>query len=229
MKGVMLMLRNKNYESLKLPCLIGAIVLLIASIIGITVVYQKRIALVREVTRSEMRLKTSKTKYHEKAKEVTQEAQKEAATSKNPAINTVVKQIYYSNQITKTANKFFNIYYTWSDYDDYMKRAKKASKIITNNLAKNKEIFDNGKDTTGGNIIQNEQLHSEFESAKAYLSQSHGSTARALVKVTNSAWYSDGKANAGDSTHYYDLVYNLNTNKISNLKLVFTESSDGND
>lgn len=223
------MLQNKNYDSLKLPCLIIAIILLVASIIGITLTYQKRVALLKEVTRSEMKLKVSKSKYHEKEKEVNEEAKKEAEISKNPAINTVAKQLNNSSQITKTANQFFDIYYTWSDYSEYMKRAKKASKIITTGLSKNKEIFDNGKDTTGGNIIQNEQLHSEFESAKAYLSQSHGSTARALVKVINSAWYGDGKANAGDSTHYYDLVYNLETNKISALKLVFTESSDGND
>lgn len=178
-----------------------------------------------------MQVKVARSKYRDKVEKVNKEANREAETSKNPALNSVARQNYNHEQIQKVSNEFFKQYYTWSDQSEYVKRAKKLSKIITPSLANDKKIFDSGKDKTGGNYIQSLGLQSKFESAKGYLSQAKGNASKvqALVKVTNESWYNEERDAAGEATHYYDLTYNLNTNKISSLKLVFTEKDDNNE
>lgn len=218
-------------DKLRPILLIVSVVVLLVSIISITCIYRKRVKLTKQVTKSELRVRAARSAYRDKAKEVAEEANKEAETSKNPALNTVARQNYNHEQIQKISNEFFRKYYTWSDYSGYLKRAKKLSKIITPALAHNKTIFDDGKDKTGGNYIQSLGLQSRFESAKGYLSQSDGNVAKvqALVRVTNESWYNDEKDASGEATHYYDLTYNLNTNKISSLRLVFTEKDNENE
>lgn len=224
-------MNDELQQKLRPIVLISSVILLLVSIIGITCIYRKRVELTKQVARSEMQVRIAKSKYRDKSEKVNEEANREAETSKNPALNSVARQNYNHKQIQEISNKFFAQYYTWSDYSEYKQRAKKLAKIITPNLANDKSVFDSGKDKTGGNYIQSLGLQSKFDSAKGYLSQAKGNAPKvqALVKVTNESWYNDEKDAAGEATHYYDLTYNLNTNKISSLKLVFTEKDDNNE
>lgn len=208
---------------------IVSIGVLLASIGGIFLVAKQRLALTKEVAKSSLQIKQEKSKYKEKYKKVNEQAFKEAYKSSNPALKTVAVQNLSYSKVTQAANSFFKIYYTYSNSKTYMQRADKLGNLITPELKKDKKLFGEVKDATGGNYIDSSGLHSEFESCEAYFTQNSGSNVEALVKVVNSGWYEDGNKSSdgiGHATNYYALSYNLNTNKISSLKLVFTEGSD---
>lgn len=208
----------------------GGILLLSLGLIGfssfqIKSVADQRVALTREVNKSDTELKALKAKYADKYTKVNHEATLKAKKSSNPALRTVANQNINYEKVNSVATKFFNIYYTFSDTKEYLARANKLKDIITPSIKNDKEIFDNGKDSTGGDYIKSTGLQSEFDTAEAYLSQSSNTKAQALVKVTNTAWTSS-RSNSGSIIHYYDLTYDTTTQKISSLKLVFTEGSD---
>lgn len=164
----------------------------------------------------------AKHNYVEKRRKVTNEAMYQALHSSDPSLNTVAKQNSDYAKVLNASKQFFKTYYTFNDQSDYQKRANKLSNLITSNVKNNKEIFDDGKDDTGNDLITGAGLQSKFEKAEAYLTQSDDSTVNALVKVTNQSWTKDNPDQKGTSVNYYELVYNVKTNKISGLKLVLT-------
>lgn len=171
----------------------------------------------------------SKKAYAVKKEKITNQAMSKALQSSDPSLNTVARQNNNYAKVTDISNKFFETYYTWNNSDEYHNRANKLGNLITPEIKTDKKVFDEGKDSTGKDLIKGSGLQSKFDSAKAYLSQSDSSTVNALVKVKNESWFKGNQDQSGNQTHYYELTYDLKTNKISALKLVLTVKNDSED
>lgn len=217
---------NKTY--IKGALLFISIIWLGVATISIFNIYQERVALSKEINKNSAILKTVRIEYKNKEEKINKEAFLKAQNSTNHALNTVAQQNINYEKVSKISKQFFRVYYHWRDSKDFQSRAEKLENIITPALKQDKKIFGEVKDSTGGNFIDNAGYQSDYESSQSYLTQNQGSKVQALVKVTNTGWTKDQKNAIGTSTHYYDLTYDLTTNKISNIKLVFTEKSENN-
>ncbi|MBD5430511.1 hypothetical protein [Lactobacillus sp.] len=220
---------NKKSSVVQIILAVLSVAVIVFSIYGVVNVYHSRVALLKQVNQSSTQLKAAQTAYKDKVQAISNQTIVEAKSSKDPAVRSVAVQNTNYDKVTKVSNQFFRYYYTWGNSKTYLARKNKVKDITTASIRNNKSIFDDGKDSTGGNFIKSLGSHSEFDKASAYMTQNSGSTVQALVKVVNTGWTTDTEDNPGQSTHYYDLTYDLKTNKISNLKLVFTEKSDDSD
>lgn len=183
-----------------------------------------RLALIKEVKASRIQKKQAIKKYQSKEKAVNRKVLLKADNSNDPILKSVAQQNLNYKKVNDMANSFFKKYYTWNNSDEYKARAKNLSDLITPELAKNKEIFNDGKDVTGGDYIKNSGLQSKFENAQAYLTQSsNGNKVQGLIKVKNSGWTKGQEDQSGMATNWYDLTLDLKTNKISDLKLVLQQ------
>lgn len=171
----------------------------------------------------------AKKDYSAKTQKVTNQAMAQALNSKDPALNTVAKQNQNYAKVTEAANEFFKTYYTWNDSEQYHNRANVLGSLITSEIKNDKKVFDEGKDSTDKDLINGSGLQSEFDGAKAYLTQSNSSTVSALVKVKNKSWFKGDQDQYGTQVHYYELTYDLKTNKISSLQLVLSLNNESED
>lgn len=217
--------------SKKMVIILLPISLIITLFIGYTLYNQveNRTNLKNELNQTTKQLNNEKSKYNAREKAVNQEAMVEASKSDDPSLNTVSTQNADYQKVQKVSTQFFSQYYAWSDTKSYLDRVNKVSSIITPELAKDKSVFDDGKDTTGGDFIKATGVKSEFQSADAYMTVDINEKVQALVKVTNLSWYNDNRQDAGTAVHYYDLTYDLKTNKISSLKMVINQKSGSED
>lgn len=217
-----------KHTKLSFVWIILALMTICVTSFGISKNIKTRTSIVRQERASSQQLKDSKAAYLQKKNIVNKAVINQSLNSNNDVLKSVAEQNVNNKTINQVAKRFFTTYYTWSDYKSYMDRANKLQNIITPELKNNKSIFDDGKDSTGGNYLKNTGIQSEFDSSVAYLSQSSDSTAQALVKVVNTSWYAGQRNNSGQSTRYYDLTYNLKNHKISDLKQVLIQK-DGDD
>lgn len=182
-----------------------------------------------EVRGLDKQVAKSKKDYSAKKERVTNQAMAQALNSKDPALNTVAKQNSNYAKVTEASTEFFKTYYTWNNSEQYHNRANVLGNLITPEIRTDKKVFDEGKDSTGKDLIKGSGLQSQFDSEQAYLTQSDSSTVSALVKVKNKSWFKGNQDQYGTQVHYYELTYDLKTNKISSLKLVLSLNNDSED
>lgn len=147
---------------------------------------------------------------YEEAKESESEEAKEVAAHNNSYL--------IMNNLSQS---FFKSFFTWNDSETYRERADKVGSIATKEILNNKEIFDDGKDSLGGDYVKNTGIKSEFINAAAYPEDDNNS----LVQVSYTSWFNDDKSHSSDSTRYYYVTFNRDNQKITNLELVFSSEN----
>ncbi len=116
------------------------------------------------------------------------------------------------------ANRFFKTYFTWQTSEDYIARSSKLTSVATNSLLRNQKIFDNGKDSLGGDYVENTGVKSEFTGVNTFMENKDS----ALVEVNYSSWFNDERNSAAHSKRYYYVRIKSDEQKINNLNLVFS-------
>lgn len=209
----------------KVAYFIGTVGIVVTVVFGFLVYQngQHNVQVQKDVVSSSKVLKNAKNEFKQKMEQVDTEAFKKALNDQDQSVKSIA--LHNSNYITlnSAAKSFFETYYTWNNSGDYLKRGEKlvSKGIISSELAANKTVFDDGKDTTGGDYIKNTGLTSRYVDSKAFLETESDTNITALVKVVNSSSFSNGK-NSGEATHYYQISYDKNSKNITNMSLVLT-------
>lgn len=159
----------------------------------------------------------AKEEFEEHKIDVQKNAYEEAKDGGSKEAKEVAEHNSSSLIMNSLSNGFFEIYFTWDDTDTYKKRADHASDLATKDVLNNKDIFDDGKDNLGGDYVKITGVKSEFINAEAYPSDDSHS----LVLVNYKSWFNDEKKNSADSIRYYYVTFNRDSNKITDLELVF--------
>lgn len=197
-----------------------SIALLSFSLVGMHNNFKGYDTAAKEAKISQNKADKAKADYMAKDQKVNNQAMRNALDSNDPILKSVATQNMNYTRVTNISNDFFKTYYAFSDTKSYLARKDKLSNLITPELANNKAIFDDGKDSTGGDYIKALGLQSELVKTSAYMTQSKDNRAQALVKVVNRAWHKGQKENSALATHYYDLTLDTKSNKITSLKQV---------
>lgn len=177
--------------------------------------YQGEYAKVQsELTSSKKRLITDKTS----AKKT---LLSEALESKNSSDHQSALQVEITNNIKKNTKSFFNDYLSYGSGKEYRNRASLVKNIAAENITTNKKLFDSGKDNTGGDIINNLNLNSEFVEAHTTVGIIEDPTNIAVISNVSYSVWKDGQAST-TTTDIYKLTYNNETGKITNLELIGT-------
>ncbi|MBC2676281.1 hypothetical protein [Listeria booriae] len=155
--------------------------------------------------------------YEARKKKIQQQATDEAQKSNDPLIKAVADHNGAYGVMNTLASAFFKQYYTWKSAEEYRARPSHLENIATTGLLKNQALFDDGKDSTGGDYIANTGVQSSFQSASAYAD----TDVSAIVKVNFRSWFEDEKENAINATRYYSMQIDPTTQKIKQLNLVF--------
>lgn len=156
---------------------------------------------------SDSKLQQEKNKYHQNYQKYKNLAAQKAYLSNNQKVKDYYEDFNENQLLKQRSQKFFTIYLSWSNSHDYQQRSHKLNKIITPQLAQDKNIFDDGKDVTGNSIIKNLGLHSRLNDLTIYSnSQMPPGNKIALVKVVQESWRKS--ANPGLSNSLYSLRIN---------------------
>ncbi|EKZ0201710.1 hypothetical protein AAK913_12030 [Enterococcus faecium] len=170
------------------------------------------------------KLNVTKKEYTNHKKEVEESAYKEAISSDNPKIKDVAVYNSAFKLLNEVSERFFKEYFTWRSSEDYQKRADNLGDFISKELKENKKIFDDGRDTTGGDYISSMGVKSDFKDAKAFL-QDNGNEniINALVLVEYESWFNDSKDASSIGEKYYNITYDKSLNQVTHLELVFSK------
>ena len=79
--------------------------------------------------------------------------------------------------------EFAKAYYTFSSQSDYDKRFNQVSDILSLSDDQKSQLFDNGLDATGGSLIDNLGLTSQYQTATGYTSDLNNQTIECLATV----------------------------------------------
>lgn len=160
----------------------------------------------------------AKKEFEEYKEGVQKKAYEEAKDGDSKEAKEVAEHNSSSLIMNNLSQGFFKIYFTWDDSETYKKRADNVSDLATKEIINNKDIFDDGKDDLGGDYVKTTGVKSEFVKAEAYPADDKHS----LVQVTYKSWFNDEKKYSADSTRYYYVTFNRDSNKITDLELVFS-------
>lgn len=209
--------RNKEKLIKTVICVVSLLVCLLG-IYNISKNVKEYRSLNHEKGNLESQVIAAKEEFEEHKKAVQEIAYEEAKESDNEE----VKQVAVHNNsyliMNNLSQSFFKEYFTWNDSKTYRERAEKVSSVATKEIRDNKEIFDDGKDSLGGDYVKITGVKSEFINATAYPVDDKNS----LVRVTYRSWFNDAKSRSADATRYYYVTFNRDNQKISNLELVFS-------
>lgn len=205
-----------NSKKIKTIIVVSSVVISVFSSVGIikNVSYFNRLN--REKT-AITKLAVSKKSAYEKYKE---EVNKKFYLDANNSNNKLVQQVSAHNSsyiiMDNLSKEFFKTYLTWSNSEDYNSRANKLGNVADSSLLDNKTIFDNGKDSTGGDYIKSLDLQSAFVDSEVSLIDNQSG----IVKVTYNSWYGK-KSNSGETTQYYLVSFDRDNQKINNITAVY--------
>ena len=170
-------------------------------------------------------LKNIKDSYYQHKIDVQEKAYQVALDSDETLIHNFA--VYDGNLklLSNLSERFFETFFTWDNSEDYRNRSELLNQIISEELKNNQMIFDEGKDTTGGDYIETTGLRSEYLTSEVFsLDEGNEDISEALVKVTYSSWYGNKKQEAGTSTVYYSIELDKRDSKIVNVEKVFSEN-----
>lgn len=209
-------------ESLiKIVICCASLILCFLGVYGITNNVKEYEALEVKKENLEKKASAAKKEFDEYKKDVQKIAYEEAQEGDSQEAKQVGEHNSSSLVMNNLSNGFFKVYFTWDDTETYKKRADKASDLATKDVINNKDIFDDGKDNLGGDYIKTTGVKSEFINAEAYPSDDSHS----LVQVNYKSWFDDKKDSSSDSTRYYYVSFDRDSNKITDLELVFSSDN----
>lgn len=162
--------------------------------------------------------KNAKKEYDEYREDVQREAHEEAEETGDEDSSKVAKHNKTYGAMNNISENFFDYFFTWEDSEEYKDRAEKAKDIATKNVTENERIFDDGKDSLGGDYIKTTGVKAEFENTEAFPVDDEHS----LIAVTYSSWFDDKKTDSAMETKYYYVTFNEETNKIEDLEVKFS-------
>lgn len=206
---------------IKIVICCAALFLCVLGIYGITNNIKEYESLIKQREGLEKQASEAKKEFDEYKKDVQKKAYDEAKEGENAEAKAVGEHNSSSLVMNNLSNGFFNVYFTWEDTETYKKRADKASDLATKDVIDNKDIFDDGKDNLGGDYVKTTGVKAEFINAEAYPSDDNHS----LVKVNYKSWFNDKKDASEDSTRYYYVSFDRESNKINDLELVFSSDN----
>lgn len=137
------------------------------------------------------------------------------------------EQLQLAHHFSNTANAFFNVIFTFNSQNQWVQRQNKARQYTTEEVLRNKNIFNSGKDISGHSIITTERAVSNFNGMKLYVSPIDGQTqtAAGLAKVTYSG--STFNTNASSHTDIYLVKYDLHQQKLIQVQRVGELTNEG--
>ena len=91
--------------------------------------------------KSNTKLQQEKNKYYKNYKKYKSLAAQKAYLNKDQKVRDYYKDFTEDQLIRKRSRQFFSIYLSWSNSRDYLQRAHKLDKIITPQLAQDKNIL----------------------------------------------------------------------------------------
>lgn len=146
---------------------------------------------------------------------------------KTAAEKSTYEQLQLNHRFFNTANAFFNVAFTFNNQEQWNKRESKANQYATNDVLKNKDIFNSGKDSSGHSIITAERVVSNFNGMKLYVSpiNTQTQTATGLAKITYSG--SIFNTNASSHTDVYLVKYDLHQQKLSQVQRIGELTNEG--
>lgn len=151
-----------------------------------------------------------------------------AMNSKDPIISSVAQNHYDNTVYYDRLLHFFNVYYNWNSLKSYQDRPKELRNYATNDVLKNKKIFGNGKDKTGGDYIDNAQLNSQFNNLDVYAISNKGGKITLLADVQYNAWHSDTD-DQGTGEKVFEMIYDTKSKKITSINPLFTNPNKNSD
>lgn len=203
----------------KIQILIGVIATGIIVVSSINIV--GNVLRYNELKREEVRLSKKATEAKKEYDDQKKEVEEKIYATANDSDNELVKEIANHNNsyriMENLSGSFFEGFFTWKDSKEYQNRKNKLKNIADSSLLENKDIFDEAKDSTGGDYIKALGLQSEFISSEVSLVDNQ----TAIVKVVYKSWY-DKKSKSGEGVRYYQVNFDRENQKISDLKLVFS-------
>lgn len=215
----------KKSNGLVVGALVVSVVILITGAVALKRSMDYHTELIAENTRLAKELKQVKKDYQEKNLTVNNAFNVQGRISKNIKIRSAAANNYYQSEISQYARGFFSTYYTWDNTKDYLRRKEQLSPLITDDLANNKEIFDDGKDDTGHDFIKASGIKAEFLKCQTEVEADvSGRLIKSTVKVDYTT--SDNSSSKHTATRYYEMTYDTQKTKITDLKLVFTPNQD---
>lgn len=209
------MKQKKSFPPLINLILIG---LIIISFIVILVFGQRQNRYNQELSNKQAELIQKKKQLGDKQSRIKVKVLKNNITSTNPVVKGNAKQLTYTVSANKVVNHFFNILTTYNSSNDYRDRANKEKKYSSAGVYQNHKIFTDGKDSTGGDYINNLKLHSQFVSATLYGNAYDQTGINGLVQVSYRAWKDEEPS--GDADDLYQIHYSALTGKLDKLKFI---------
>lgn len=146
--------------------------------------------------------------------------------TETPAQKNSQSQLQAANEMYKTANSFFSVVFNFNSQSSWDQRSKKASPYVTDNILKDKHLFNSGKDISGHSIIEAEKLTATFNNLSLATSSvdNNNHTITGLAQVTYTGEMEG--SNPAQSTDVYQLTYDLQQHKLTQVQRIGQLSSD---
>lgn len=113
--------------------------------------------------------------------------------------------------------EFAKAYYTFSNQSDYDKRFNKVSDILSLSNDQQDSLFDSGLDATGGSLIDNLGLTSQYQTATGYTSDLNNQTIECLATVVVKT--SGTAQKAINQTVLLHGWFDIKTQKLTSIKI----------
>lgn len=141
----------------------------------------------------------------------------------DPRAQAIAKNNGNSAALSAAAKNFFHTYDSWNNHASYMAMQKKLSQYMTQDVAKNKDIFSDDKDTTGHSLIDALGLSEEPGSVTSRVESVNGNTITGLVYTTYTAGYSGNQL--GEGIQVFEVQYDKVQNKFTQINLLMANSN----
>lgn len=139
--------------------------------------------------------------------------------AETPQQKNTQQQLQNVSDMKRITTAFFNVTMTFSSQKEWDNRAVKASAYATDNVLKNKNLFNSGKDSTGHSIINTikEEMHFSSLQMGATTVGSDG-TMTGIAEVSFSAsTYGNDPAN---KTDVYQVKYDPQQHKVTDVQRI---------
>lgn len=139
---------------------------------------------------------------------------------KDPNILSISNQINNYDILDQVNNNFFKVYFKYSSQKEYTQRKNKLSYMITDNVKNDNKIFDSGK-TGGFNTVDILNQNVSFNHVNTYVTSVNQNTIQGIANV-------EFKVNGEDCLRVYQVTYDKQSQKITNIKLLEVSGQNTN-
>ena len=183
--------------------------------------YHRQVQINEQINSVKSQNKKIKTQLRKRAANAQNAEIKARVRSSSPTVSQNSQQVTALNRSKPIVTKFFSVYTSFKNGKEYRSRASRCINFASNSLLQDHTIFDDGKDVSGGDYVTNSNLHSSFVDIQLTNGVLNNSVLPILAKVVTTSW--QDKADVATNTDYYQLTYDMNTNKITSLQKIYTQ------